>query len=105
MADIERRLQLQSKLEEVIGSRNVYFQPPETMRLEYPCIVYFKNALPVNYANNKIYKKKQAYTLTYVDKNPDSEMPNTILHAFSFIRIDSYYRSEGLNHTKFTLYF
>ena len=56
MDDFERRLQLQSKLEEVIGSRNVYFQPPETMRLEYPCIVYFKNALPVNYANNKIYK-------------------------------------------------
>ena len=105
MDDFERRLQLQSKLEEVIGSRNVYFQPPETMRLEYPCIVYFKNALPVNYANNKIYKKKQAYTLTYVDKNPDSEMPNTILRAFSFIRTDSYYRSEGLNHTKFTLYF
>ena len=105
MDDFERRLQLQSKLEEVIGSRNVYFQPPETMRLEYPCIVYFKKALPVNYANNKIYKKKQSYTLTYVDKNPDSEMPNTILHAFSFIRTDSYYRSEGLNHTKFTLYF
>lgn len=105
MDDLERRLQLQSKLEEVIGSRHVYFQPPETMRLEYPCVVYFKNALPVKYANNKIYKKKQAYTLTYVDKNPDSEMPNTILHAFSFIRTDSYYRTEGLNHTKFTLYF
>lgn len=105
MSEIDKRLQLQSKFEEILGSRKVYFQPPETMKIDYPCIIYFKSNLPISYANNGIYKQKQGYTVTYVDKNPDSEMPNTILHSFEYIRIDSYYRSEGLNHTKFILYY
>lgn len=105
MSELDKRLEFDAKIREVLGSNNVYFQPPETMKMSYPCIIYFKNNLPLTHANNGIYKQKQGYTLTYVDKDPDSEMPNTILHAFRYCRIDSYYRSEGLNHTKFTIYY
>ena len=37
------RIELQSKLEELLGSRQVYYQPPETVKMEYPAIVYSKS--------------------------------------------------------------
>jgi len=30
------RLELQNLLENILGSRNVYFQPPENLKLNYP---------------------------------------------------------------------
>lgn len=100
-----KRLQLQQELETLLNSRNVYFQPPETMKLKYPCVVYFKSNVSPRYANDKIYNKTQGYTLTVVDSDPDSEIPYDILNHFKYCRIDSYYRSENLNHTKLTLYY
>lgn len=105
MAEVDKRLELQQKFEDILGTRNVYFQPPETMKLQYPCILYFKTNVPVSYANDSVYKYKQGYTVTYVDKDPDAEMPFTILKSFKYCRIDSFYKSEGLNHTKLTIYY
>lgn len=105
MTESEKRLQLQSKFEEILGSRNVYFQPPETMKIKYPCIIYYKNAYPVRYADDQVYKAKQNYTVTVVDSDPDSEIHYNIQNAFQYCRVDSYYRSNNLNHTKLTLYY
>ena len=46
------RLELQSKLEELLGTRNVYYQPPESIKIGYPAIVYFKNNIVNRYAND-----------------------------------------------------
>ena len=100
-----RRLKLQGEFETVLGSRNVYFQPPEDMKLQYPCIIYFKSTFPIRYANNSFYGMRQGYTVTVVDKDPDSEIPYDILKHFEYCKIDSFYKSENLNHTKLTLYY
>jgi hypothetical protein len=100
-----KRLRLQQEFEDILGSKNVYFQPPETLKMNYPCIVYFKTSIAVKHANNKVYKYDQAYTVTYVDKNPDSEVPYTILKHFGCTKPDSFYKSENLNHTKFTIFY
>ena len=34
------RLDLQALLEDLLGSRNVYYQPPESVKMNYPAIVY-----------------------------------------------------------------
>ena len=39
------RIKLQAKLEELLGSRNVYYQPPETLKIEYPAIIYSKSRI------------------------------------------------------------
>ena len=45
------RLELQNKLEELLGSRHVYFQPPESVKMEYPAIKYSMTTyLPKNTA-------------------------------------------------------
>ena len=35
-----RRLELDADLRALLGSTNVYFQPPETKKLKYPCFIY-----------------------------------------------------------------
>ena len=105
MSQTDKREQLQVALTQVLGSTNVYFQPPETMKLKYPCIIYYKTSYPLRFANNKVYKAKQCYTLTVVDKDPDSEIAYNIVDNFQYCKIDSYYRSENLNHTKLTLFY
>lgn len=34
------RIDFQHLLEEILGSPHVYFQPPATVKLEYPAIIY-----------------------------------------------------------------
>lgn len=105
MTEMDRRIELQQKFEDILGSKKVYFQPPETMKLQYPCILYFKTSTPANYADDLIYKYKQGYTVTVVDSDPDSEIPFTLLKALPYSKIDSFYKSEGLNHTKLTIFY
>lgn len=105
MSEKDRRLELHKKFEDILGSKNVYFQPPETMRMQYPCILYFKTSVSTRYANNMAYKNTQGYTVTYVDKSPDSEIPFILLKSFECTKIDSFYKSEGLNHTKLTIFY
>lgn len=100
-----KRLQLQQELEDILGSKNVYFQPPEDMKINFPCIIYFKSTVPTFYANNKLYRHVQGYTVTYVDKDPDAEKPFEILRYFQNCKIDSFYKSENLNHTKLTIFY
>ena len=38
--EVDRRNDLQKLLVEVLGSKNVYFQPPESVKMKYPAIVY-----------------------------------------------------------------
>lgn len=97
------RLDLQSMLEKLLGTRNVYFQPPESLILKYPCIVYKLSKSDHVYADNKIYIHGTKYSVTVIDKNPDSEIVKKIcdLPCCSF---DRFYTSDNLNHTTFTLY-
>ena len=49
------RLELQSFLEEILGSRNVYFQPPTSFKMEYPAIVYARKNIINTFADNNVY--------------------------------------------------
>ena len=98
------RSELQSKLEELLGSRNVYFQPPESLKMQYPAIVYSRNPIENRFANNTVYKQSQAYQVTVIDKNPDSDLPQK-LSRLPMCRHDRHFTSENLNHDVFTLYY
>ena len=98
------RLELQTLLEELLGSRNVYFQPPETVKLNYPAIVYSRDTIESEHANDSVYMQSLRYSVTVIDKNPDSELP----FKFSQMpkcRHDRSFKSDNLNHHVFTLYF
>ena len=46
---------MQSKLEELLESGNVYYQPPESKKMEYDAIRYSKRNIRSKFANDKRY--------------------------------------------------
>lgn len=98
------RLDLQNKLEELLGNRHVYYQPPESLKMEYPCIRYSKTNIDSKYANNIKYINTNLYTLIVIDGRPDNEVIQKILELprSSF---DRHYVSNNLNHDVINLYF
>ena len=105
MTEADRRLELDAKLREILGSNNVYFQPPETMKLQFPCIIYSKNAPNIRHANDGIYTFKQSYSVMVADKNPESEIPMNLIKSLQYCRIDSNFTKDHMNQTKLTLFY
>ena len=97
------RLNLQTKLEEILGSRNVYFQPPESVKIQYPAIVYSLRNIEREFANNLKYVITPSYEVTLIDKNPDSEYVEKILEL-PYSDFDRQFASDNLNHYVFTIY-
>lgn len=98
------RLDLQTILERILGSRHVYFQPPSSVRMQYPAIVYSRKGIGKRHANDGVYRKLPSYEVILIDKNPDSEFVDTILDL-PYCSYDRHYESDNLNHDVFTLYF
>lgn len=98
------RIELQNCLEEIMNSRNVYYQPPESIKLTYPCIVYRLDSADTIYANNHPYRTKRRYQVTLIDKNPDTEFRNK-LECLPMCKFDRHYTSDNLNHEVFIIYY
>lgn len=101
---MNRRLELHEKLVEILGSRNVYFQPPASIKMKYPAIVYERNDIVNRHANNKVYNQRMAYTVTLIDSNPDSETV-VKLSQLPMCRFDRHFESDNLNHDVYTLHY
>jgi hypothetical protein len=99
-----QRLELQSLLVSLLGSTNVYFQPPPTVTMQYPCIIYNRDSMNIEYADNKPYKNKKRYQVTVIDLNPDSDIPDKIA-ALPLCSYDRFYAADNLNHDVYTLFF
>lgn len=97
------RPDLQTLLEELLGSRNVYFQPPENLRMNYPAIVYSLSNVRKQHADDAAYKLLTAYSVVLIDKDPDTQFLMPIL-ALRYCSFDRFYRADNLNHWVFTLY-
>lgn len=98
------RLELQEHLELLIGSDQVYFQPPPNVQMQYPAIVYELSDMVSVFASNRPYRTTNQYEITVIDKNPDSLLPAKI-KALPMSRFVRAFKTSGLNHTIFDLYF
>lgn len=97
------RDELHELLCEVLGSRNVYFQPPEGMKMKYPAIVYRRNDKRAVHADNLPYMVGDVYDLTVIDEDPDSEIVTRVARL-PRCRYDRFYTADELNHDVFTIY-
>lgn len=98
-----RRNEFDALLRTVLGSENVYFQPPEGRLLAYPCIVYERDDMLSKHANNKAYKVDTAYQVTYIDHDPDSDVVDKLL-ALPTSSFSRHFATSGLNHDVFVIY-
>jgi hypothetical protein len=98
------RLDLQARLEAILGTGNVYFQPPTNVKIQYPCIVYKRSDADVAFADNQTYRRGWRYQVTVIDSNPDSLVPDRILDELR-PNFNRHYTAGNLNHDVFDLYF
>lgn len=98
------RLELQTLLESLLGSSNVYFQPPPNLQMKYPCIVYSRDSVDLKHAGNRLYQHKQRYQVTVIDQDPDSIIPFRVL-AMPLCQFSRFYTADKLNHDVFALFF
>lgn len=98
------RLDLHEILCGVLNSRSCYFQPPSSVRMQYPAIVYSRKDVEKRSADDMAYRKLPSYELVLIDKNPDSEFVDKLLDL-PYCSFDRHYKSDNLNHDVFTLYF
>lgn len=99
-----RRLELHEVLCNVLGSRNVYYQPPASVKMQYPAIVYSRKDIYNRHADDDVYKQDHAYDITVIDQNPDSLIVEEI-SRLPKCRFDRHYTADNLNHDVFTIYY
>lgn len=104
-----RRYELHDILCDLLGSNSVYFQPPENIKMTYPAIVYELAGDRTDYADNLQYRQQRKYTVTIIDKNPDSDIferfKNPFANPLDYCIFDRPFRSANLNHFVFTVYY
>lgn len=100
----DKRIELQNLLENILGSKNVYFQPPESIKLKYPCVVYELSNIYTDIADDIKYRKNKVYTVTVMDKDPDSMIPDLLIEL-DYCSFDRFFISSNLNHWVFRMYF
>lgn len=97
-----QRLELHALLKTLVD--NVYFQPPSSTVMQYPCIRYERTNIRSKTADNAPYLHVKEYTLTVIDANPDSQIPDAVSKLPQCI-YDRPYKSDGLNHDVFNILF
>jgi len=98
------RVLLQEILENLLGSGNVYFQPPSNVDLEYPCIIYERSNSETIFADNKPYMYQLAYKITVIDQDPDSEILDKVA-SLPMCVFDRHYIAGNLNHDVYIIYY
>lgn len=82
----------------------VYFQPPATVQMKYPCIVYNRKPPQIDHADNRPYRKGELWQLTVIDRSPDSTIAEAV-EELPGIRCDANFTQDNLHHYVYTLYF
>lgn len=97
------RVEFHRLLVKILGSNNVYFQPPSKQRIYYPAIIYSRAPYDPQYADNHAYILSDHYMVTHITKDPDSITPKALAQIPKSHQ-EQAYKSDELYHTVFSIY-
>jgi hypothetical protein len=96
--------ELQALMGSLGGVQEAYIQVPPT-GLQYPCIMIERgSSSDVKFADNLKFHLLKAYTITVVDRSPDSAIPD-LVEGLPKVRFDRFFRTDNLNHFVFQMFF
>lgn len=102
--DQNPRQKFHELLKKKVGNNvEVYFQPPATIKMKYPCVVYKHSYVVDRYADDIKYSSLPRYDVTVIDRNPDSEIPS-LISDLPYCSFDRTFTSDGLYHTVYRVY-
>jgi len=99
------RIQLHEKLLALFGSNHVYFQPPPTIKMAYPAIVYNFEGTYERPANDKRYVVENRYKVTFIHRDPDQNYSDDMYGVFPMCTYDRRFVNDNLYHDVYTLYY
>lgn len=98
------RLQIQALLESVLGTNQVYFQPPPNLAIAYPCIIYKRDFANTQFADNNPYRSSKRYQITIIDQDPDSVIPDKVANL-PMCLFERHFTAGNLHHDVYNIYF
>lgn len=101
---------LQSLLSDIMvsvgeTSEQVYFQPPESLKMKYPAIRYSIDGLDNDFANGQVYKQSWHYRMTVIDKKSTSVIAQKVSKLPKVQMIGAPYVADNLYHYVFRIYY
>lgn len=101
---MNNRLQLHEQLVAILGNNNAYFQPPASVHIVYPCVIYNIGNGDVKYANNSVYSYTHSYDVTFIFKKPNTDIIEEVLTAIPMSSLERVYVADNLNHYVFRIF-
>jgi hypothetical protein len=85
-------------------TENVFFQPPNKLKMQYPAIVYERDDVETLFADNVPYHSHTRYSVTVIDPDPDGEL-RTMVAGLPMSAYDRGFQAEDLNHDVYNVFF
>lgn len=104
MVALDRRLELDAILRDILGNNNTYFEPPASVIMHYPCIRYSRSHMDAKYADNLAYLRHKRYELILIYEDADDDLPDVLMEHLT-VSHDRHYVADNLHHDVFTTYF
>lgn len=102
----DKRLKLSKELH-ALGTDNVYYQPPSSVKIKYPCIIYEERPNDERYADDSVYLAHDNWDVTivrnYVDREKTAEIVENFKSHFKYRRHNQHFISDNLIHDVFQL--
>lgn len=99
-----KRVDIQEKFKFLLGSNNVYYQPPANLKMKYPAIVYSLDGLDVKHFDNKRLINKNCFSVTHIYRNESENLVETMLKNFEYISFDNRSIVDGIYNDHYTIY-
>lgn len=74
MSDVDWRLFTHYKIQDAfdgIDGVNLYFRPPSSLMITYPCVIYDLKVVDVRHSDNQVYSDGERYEVSYITSTQD----------------------------------
>lgn len=106
---MDRRLKFDEELRnlqlEVLGYQHTYFEPPESVRMQYDAVVYSRNSFNVRRADNKSYSVRDGYEVTVISRDPETQLPKALQEHFERCAPGRFFVRDNLYQFPFTIFY
>ena len=99
-----KRVDIQETFKFLLGSNNVYYQPPANLKMKYPAIVYSLDGLDVKRFDNTRLINKNCFSVTHIYRNESENLVETMLKNFEYISFDNRSIVDGIYNDHYTIY-
>lgn len=100
----DSRIKLSNTLHSILRNDNIYYQPPESVKLKYPCIIYSRSDINATKADNINYHNSYFYNIILISKTVDPAEISSLM-SLPGISFDRMYISDNLYHYVFTIFY